>query len=108
MNANSGNRQLPGNSPLANVLVVVVGAIAIAVSFVIGVVAFVALAAAVLILGAIIGIRIWWLGVKSRNHAGGRPTSGQAAKPQPNNNAVIEGEFHEVSAENPDKQPPQT
>ena len=108
MNANFKNSQLPGNSPLANVLVVVVGAIAIAVSFVIGVVAFVALAAAVLILGAIIGIRLWWLGVKSRNHPGGRPMAGQAAKPQSNSNAVIEGEFHEVSGQNRDQQPPQT
>ena len=108
MNANFKNGQLPGSSPLANVLVVVVGAIAITVSFIIGVVAFVALAAAVLILGAIIGIRIWWLGVKSRKHPGGRPASGQAAKPQSNTNAFIEGEFHEVSGGKSGKQPPQT
>ena len=108
MNANFKNRQLPGNSPLANVLVVVVGAIAIAVSFVIGVFAFVALAAAVLILAAIIGIRIWWLGLKSRKGPSGDPQTGPAAKPQSNSNTVIEGEFHEVSRKNSDNRPPQT
>jgi hypothetical protein len=66
VSTNFNNRQLPGNSPLANVLVVVLGAIAIAVSFVIGFVAFVALAAAVLVIGAVVWIRIAWLGLQVR------------------------------------------
>ena len=40
------HRQFPAGNPLANALVVVIGAIVIAVSLVLGVVAFVALASA--------------------------------------------------------------
>lgn len=107
MNANFRNRQLPGNSPLANVLVVIVGAIAIAVSFVIGVFAFVALAAAVLILGAIIGIRVWWLGVRPQNRQN-RPRASESSDRQSPSDAVIEGEFHEIAGDKPENGPPQS
>ena len=96
MNANFRNNQLPGNSPFANVLVVVFGVIAIAVSFVIGIVAFVALAAAVIVLGSIIGIRIWWLGVKSRPNADGTPQKTTMDGAQSRSNAVIEGEYQVI------------
>ena len=58
------HRQFSAGNPLANALVVVVGAVVIGVSFVLGIVAFVALASAVLVLGAIIGVRVWWLNRK--------------------------------------------
>jgi hypothetical protein len=98
VNSNFNNRQLPGNSPFANVLVVVLGAVAIAVSFVIGIVAFVALAAAVLVLGAIIWIRIWWIGVHTRKYGGKQTRSESFRDAQSENNSVIEGEFHVIPA----------
>ena len=94
MNANFRNGQLPGNSPLANVLVVVFGVIAIAVSLVIGVVAFISLAAAVLVLGAIIGIRIWWLGMKSQK--GTAPPQARNRGDHAVGNTVIEGEYQVI------------
>ncbi len=51
-------RQFPAGNPLANALVVVVGVLVIAVSFVLGLVALVATA---IVLAAIIGVRVWWL-----------------------------------------------
>ena len=107
MNANFRNNQLPGNSPFANVLVVVFGVIAIAVSFVIGIVAFVAMAAAVIVLGAIIGIRIWWLGVKSRKHAPRQPQTSRAGGAQSGNKAIIEGEFSVIPGKKEDDNAPQ-
>jgi membrane protein implicated in regulation of membrane protease activity len=95
VNANLKNGQLPGNSPFANILVVVFGIIAIAVSFIIGVVAFVALAAAVLVFGAIIGIRIWWLGVKSRK--GTAPQKARNRGEHAVSNTVIEGEYQVIA-----------
>jgi hypothetical protein len=108
VNANFRNSQLPGNNPFANVLVVVIGAIAIAISFVIGVVALVALAAAVIVLGAIIGIRVWWLGVKSRKRAGQQPHDQRVDNSQSSSNAVIEGEYHVIAGKKDDGTPPRT
>ncbi len=92
-------RQFPAGSPLANALVVVVGAVVIGVSFVLGVVAFVALATVVLVMAAIIGMRVWWLNRKlgarqknPMNHKGKSATG----------NEIIEGEFRVIG---PDKDP---
>ena len=90
-------RQFPARNPLANALVVVVGAIVIAVSFVLGVFAIVALASAVIVLAAIVGVRVWWLqrkaGARLKNHVNqnGGPTAG---------GEVIEGEFRVVGPDN--------
>jgi hypothetical protein len=108
LNTDFRNRQLPYNSPFANALVVVVGIIAIAVSFVIGIVAFVALAAAVLVLAAIIGIRIWWLGVKAGKQGGQRPAAKDPLTAQNRARTVIEGEYHIVAGKKDDDSPPQT
>lgn len=108
MNANFRNRQFPGNSPLANVLVVVFGVVAIAVSFVIGFVALVALAAAVIVLGAIIGIRIWWLGLKSSKHAGKQSPSRPVQGSKSSANAVIEGEYQVIPGKKADNNTPET
>ena len=108
MNANFRNRQLPGNSPLANVLVVVFGVVAIAISFVIGFVALVALAAAAIVLGAIIGIRIWWLGFKSRKHAGKQSQSRPAPGSKSGVISVIEGEYQVIPGKKDDNKRPET
>jgi hypothetical protein len=86
-------RQFPAGNPLANVLVVVIGAIVIAVSFVLGIVAFVALASAVMVAAAIIGIRLWWMNRRlGRNHKHRANRKGGSAAGA----EVIEGEFRVV------------
>ena len=90
MNPYSRNRQFPAGNPLANALVVIVGALVIGLSFVVGIVAFVALAAIMLVLGAVIGIRVWW----HNRTLGQVPQSpGQAGQP-----GIIEGEYRVVSS----------
>ncbi|MGI9202117.1 MAG: hypothetical protein ACR2QL_13725 [Woeseiaceae bacterium] len=76
-----------GGGPLANVLVVIVGAIIIGVSLVLGFFAFLALSVAVLIAAALITVRSWWLGRKTPDSAAPRPTE---------SHEFIEGEFHVV------------
>lgn len=86
-------RQFPAGNPLANALVVVVGVLVIAVSFVLGLVALVALVTAAIVLAAIIGVRVWWLKRKlgagqnyTANHNGESATGSE----------IIEGEFRVV------------
>ena len=108
MNAEFRNRQLPYNSPFANVLVVVVGAIAIALSFVIGVVALFALAAAVMVLGAIIGVRLWWLRLKARRQRGESMPDDRSDSGHSQGTAVIEGEYQVIPVDKKGDEPPQT
>ncbi len=81
-------------NPLANILVIVVGALAVGASIVLGVVAFVTLGSLVLIMAAVIGIRLWWMNLKIRkNFAAGQkdaPTRREGVD-------VIEGEFRVVT-----------
>ena len=83
------HRSFPAGNPLANALVVIVGALAIALSFILGVVAFVALASVLLVLAAIVGIRIWWL---NRRLARSAKRNSEAAQVD-----VIEGEYRVVT-----------
>ena len=101
MNQPPRNRQIPAGNPLANALVIIVGALAIGLSVIVGVVAFVALAAVLLVLGAIIAIRVWWLN-RHLPRGSSRRSPGQAA-----GSDVIEGEFKVVSDERKRDQPPQ-
>ncbi len=89
-------RQFPAGSPLANALVVVVGVLVIAVSFVLGLVALVALVATAIVLAAIIGVRVWWL--KRKLGAGQNDTvnnNGESAT----GTEIIEGEFRVVGSD---------
>lgn len=93
----TSNRGFPAGNPIANALVIVVGALAIAASVVLGFFAFVVVASLVAICAAILGIRAWWF-----RHAPGR-TAPQADAPQrgaeSGNRAkgnVIEGEFRVI------------
>ena len=77
---------LPGNNPIANALVIVVGAVVIGLALILGFFAFLALGALVLVSTAVVGLRLWWLKRKlgrQNGHAERRDESGQ----------VIEGEF---------------
>ena len=83
---------LPAGNPIANVLVVIAGVLAIGVSIVLGFFAFVALSAIVLVTAAIIGVRVWWFKRKLQkgSSAGSASTEGSTV------HGVIEGEYHEV------------
>jgi hypothetical protein len=82
-------RDLPVGNPIANVLVIIAGAIIIAISLVLGFFAFLALGTLVLISAAVIGIRVWWLRRKLARRAA-EPGSARRSKPTA---GVIEGEF---------------
>ena len=77
----------PGGNPLANALVVIVGAIVITISLVLGFFAFLALSAVVLVAAAVIGIRAWWARRSMPKNAEPATTS---------DGQFIEGEFHVV------------
>ena len=89
-------RQFPAGNPLANALVIVVGVLVIAVSFVLGVFAFVALLAAAIVMAAVIGARVWWLnrklGIRQKNHM-------NQSNERATGSEIIEGEFHVVGHE---------
>ena len=87
------NRPLPAGNPLANVFVVVVGLLTIAVSVVVGFFAFVALAGFMLVFATVIGLRAWWLGRKIGTAEMDKNQPGNSASGP---NSVIEGEFRVV------------
>lgn len=78
---------LPGSNPLANVLIVIVGAIVISAALVLGFFAFLLLSAVVLVAAVVLGVRAWWLGRNAPPSTVDVP--GQAGE-------FIEGEFHVV------------
>jgi predicted lipid-binding transport protein (Tim44 family) len=94
MKYSSLNRGIPAGNPIANALVVIVGTLAIGASIVLGFFAFVVLASIVLVLGAIVGLRVWWLNRKlSRaSRSPGAPHQGAQIR-------VIEGEYHVVKGD---------
>ena len=96
------NRHFPAGNPLANVLVVIVGALVIGAAVVLGVVAFVALGGIILVLAAVLGIRMWWLGRKLPKHGAAAGLRGQAGRGE---NTVIEGECRVVSEDRDEDRP---
>jgi Flp pilus assembly protein TadB len=96
LNQQHKNRQIPVGNPLASLLVLVVGALTIALSVVVGFFAFVVLAGMVLILATFIGIRAWWF---SRQQ-GSRARTGDFREPSETSpTAVIEGEYKVIERE---------
>ncbi len=91
MKYTSANRGLPAGNPIANIIVVIVGALVIAASLVLGFVAFVILGSIVAVLASVVGLRIWWFNRKLRR--GLAPQGDRGSKPA---DSVIEGEFHIV------------
>ena len=92
----NSNRQLSAGNPIANALVVIVGALVIGASVILGVVAFVAIGGILLVLAAVLGIRMWWLARKLPKQA--RPARPQSQSRRADS-TVIEGEFKVVSAD---------
>jgi uncharacterized membrane protein YphA (DoxX/SURF4 family) len=91
----SAKSGFPAGNPIANVLVVIAGALVVGASIVLGFFAFIALGAIVLISAAIIGIRVWWL--KRKIEQGQTPSDMQRPRSAPG--GVIEGEYKVVDNE---------
>lgn len=85
------NRGIPAGNPIANVFVILVGALAIGASIVLGFVAFIVLGSIVAVLAGLIGLRLWWFKRKLAKRP--RRTAGKA---EPATGGVIEGEFRVV------------
>ena len=89
---------LPSGNPIANLLVIVVGVLAIAASLVLGFFAFVIVGSIVLIMASIVGLRVWWFKQKLKGRQrrgtghGGQPPAG-----------VIEGEYQVVADSDKDE-----
>ncbi len=98
----TANRHFPAGNPLANVLVVIVGALVIGATIILGVVAFVALSGIILVLAVVLGVRMWWLGRKLPKHS--RAASGRG-RPGSGDNTVIEGEYRVVSVHRDEDRP---
>lgn len=102
MNYSSSKRGFPAGNPIANALVIIVGALAIGASIVLGFVAFVVLSSIVLILAAIVGMRLWWFNRKLQK---GAASGEQGRRDAGSVSGVIEGEYHEVIEERDDSKP---
>ena len=100
MNRHSKNKRFPASNPLANLLVIVVGALTIAVSVVVGVVAFFALMGVVICLALILGVRAWWI---NRKIQAGRPKNTSQQGQATHESQTIEGEYRVVAAGNKKK-----
>ena len=91
MKYSSANRGFQAGNPIANIFVIVVGAIAIGLSVVLGFVAFIVLGSIVAVLAAVIGLRVWWMNRKLNSKRG--QTAGTS---RPATDGVIEGEYRVV------------
>jgi len=93
----SVNRGFPAGNPIANLFVIIVGALAIGASVVLGFFAFVILGSIVLIMAAIIGLRVWWFKrqLRSQMPKGTEENSTAAG-------GVIEGEYRVVADDRED------
>ncbi len=91
------SRGFSAGNPIANALVVIVGALAIAASIVLGFVAFIVLGSVILILAAIVGIRVWWFKRQLRRQGGASRPVGPSEPGAPG--GVIEGEYHVVKGD---------
>ncbi len=98
----TSNRHISAGNPIANALVVIVGVLTIAAFIVLGFFAAVALAGVILVMAAVLGIRLWWLGRKLPKQA--QSTSGRRQS-RPAANTVIEGEYQVVTADHDEKRP---
>lgn len=91
MKTHSAQRLFGPGNPLANLFVVIAGAVMITVSVVLGFFAFLVIATIIVLLGALIAVRTWWLGRRVRGAKGG----GDAARAA-QDGTVIEGEYRVV------------
>ena len=88
MRPSSAKPGFSAGNPIANVLVIIAGALVVGASIVLGFFAFLALSAIVLVTAAVVGLRLWWLNRRLGKNA---PQS-----PKPAAEGVIEGEYKVV------------
>ena len=88
------NRGIPVGNPIVNVLAIIVGALVIGASVVLGFFAFVILASIVVVLGAVVGLRVWWFNRKLQREMQRHPQRDEGARLH-----VIEGEYHVVKGD---------
>ena len=94
----SVNRGMPAGNPIANIFVIIVGALAIGASIVLGFFAFIVFGSIVLIMASIIGLRVWWFKRKLRGQV--PPGSGNEDR---STGGVIEGEYQVVADDREDE-----
>lgn len=90
----SSRRGFPAGNPIANALVIIVGALVIGASIVLGFFAFVILASVLVVFSAIVGIRLWWFNRKLEK---ARRKQRKGAEREPG--TYIEGEYHVIVEE---------
>lgn len=100
MNYSSSKRGFPAGNPIANAFVIIVGALAIGASIVLGFFAFVILASILIVFSAIVGIRLWWFNRKIQSAQAPRDDS-VVERP----GGVIEGEYQVITKRPDDKEP---
>lgn len=98
MKTSSNHLGLPAGNPIANFFVIVVGALAIAASIVLGFFAFVIVASIVLIMASVVGLRVWWFNHRMKRQS---RKNGGAGKNAPG--GVIEGEYRIVADNDKDE-----
>jgi len=94
----SANRGFPAGNPIANIFVIIVGALAISASIVLGFFAFVIVGSVVLIMAAVIGLRVWWFKRQLRGQVPPVATRKSTAT-----SGVIEGEYQVVADDSEDE-----
>lgn len=95
-NFSGPKRGFPAGNPIANALVILVGALVIGASIVVGFFAFVILASLFVIFAALVGIRLWWFSRKLQKSTGEGTASRTRTERQ---GGVIEGEYQVVDEE---------
>ena len=98
MKYSSVNRGFPAGNPIANIFVIIVGALAIGASIVLGFFAFVIVGSIVLIMASVIGLRVWWFKRKMRGQMPPGRESGRTST-----GGVIEGEYQVVADDRKDE-----
>lgn len=88
----SARNGFPVGNPIANLLVIVAGVLAIGASIVLGFFAFLAIGAVVMVAAAVIAVRVWWFNRKLRRQAPGDRSRERSRPPA----GVIEGEYQVV------------
>jgi len=96
LNQQFPHRQFSNRNPLANVLVVIVGIIIIALSLALGFVVFLIIGGFMLVMAVVVGVRTWWMTKRFGSRKQGAKSQRADSSGQ---TRVIEGEFHEVESD---------
>ena len=92
------NREFSIGNPIANIFVIVVGALAIGASIVLGFFAFIVLGSIIAVLAAIIGLRVWWFNRTLRSQMKSKSARGEQSPGE-----FIEGDYRIVADDRDDE-----